>query len=109
MSAPGNASGETAISPGINLLQIRWFRAMFLSPFFPYIVQAAILVLFLWLAVFGWGLFAPEGVQSKQFAKTNIVNLLIWGLWWPAMVWMAVFFGRFWCAVCPLELVLCHG
>jgi polyferredoxin len=70
-----------------------------------YVIQAATLVFFVWLALFGWGLFAPEGVQSKQFAKTNIVNLLIWGLWWPAMVWVAVFFGRLWCAICPLELV----
>ena len=92
-------------SPGFNLLRIRLVRAVFLSPLFPYVVQAAILVLFVWLAVLGWGLFAPEGVQSKQFAKTNIVNLLIWGLWWPAMVWGAVLFGRIWCAVCPLELV----
>ena len=30
---------------------------------------------------------------------------MIWGLWWPVMVWLAVLFGRLWCAVCPLELV----
>ena len=30
---------------------------------------------------------------------------LIWGLWWPAMVWAAVLLGRAWCTVCPLELV----
>ena len=92
-------------SPGLNLLRIRPIRAIFRSPLFPYLIQAAILILFVWLAVFGWGRVAPEGVSSKQFAKTNIVNLLIWGLWWPTMVWGAVFFGRIWCAVCPLELV----
>jgi len=69
------------------------------------VIQAAVLVFFVWLAVFGWGLFAPEGVQSRQYAKTNIVNLPIWGVWWPAMIWGAVLFGRIWCAVCPLELV----
>jgi ferredoxin len=93
------------VGPGFNLLRLAPVRAVFLSPMFPYVIQAAILVLFVWLAVFGWGLFAPEGVQSKQFAKTNIVNLLIWGVWWPAMVWMAVLFGRSWCAICPLELL----
>jgi polyferredoxin len=72
---------------------------------FPYAIQAAVLVLFVWLAVFARGTYAPEGVPSKQFAKTNVVTLLIWGLWWPAMVWLAVLFGRIWCAVCPLELV----
>ena len=93
------------VSSGFNLLRLAPVRAVFLSPLFPYVVQAAMLVFFVWLAVFGWGLFAPEGVQSKQFAKTNIVNLLIWGVWWPAMVWGAVFFGRIWCAICPLELL----
>ena len=90
---------------GLNLLRVAPVRAVFLSPLFPYVIQVAILVLFVGLAVFGWGLFAPEGVASKQYAKTNIVNLLIWGVWWPAMIWGAVFFGRSWCAVCPLELV----
>ena len=61
--------------------------------------------MFVALAVLGWGRYAPEGVASKLYAKANIVNLLIWGIWWPAMVWMAVGFGRVWCAVCPLELV----
>jgi polyferredoxin len=96
---------EGRVGPGFNLLRLAPVRSVFLSPLFPYVIQAAILVFFVWLAVFGWGRFAPEGVPSKQFAKTNIVNLGIWGLWWPAMVWLAVFFGRTWCAVCPLELV----
>ncbi len=64
---------------GFNLLRLSPVRVVFLSPLFPYVIQAAILVFFVWLAVFGWERFAPEGVQSKQFAKTNIVNLLIWG------------------------------
>ncbi len=70
----------TPVSPGFNLLRLAPVRAVFTSPLFAYVIQAAILILFIWLAVFGWGLFAPEAVQSKQFAKTNIVNLLIWGL-----------------------------
>ncbi len=90
---------------GFDLLQVKWIRAVMISPLFPYVLQAVLLVFFIWLAVFGWKLFAPEGVPSKQYAKTNVVNLLIWALWWPAMIWTAVLFGRLWCAVCPLELV----
>jgi polyferredoxin len=96
---------QRSASPGFNLLRIGPIRAVMLSPLFPYVVQIAVLGLLIWLAWVGWGLFAPEGVPSKQFAKTNLVNLLIWGIWWPAMVWLAVLFGRVWCAVCPLELV----
>ncbi|MBM4088606.1 MAG: 4Fe-4S binding protein, partial [Planctomycetes bacterium] len=95
----------TRVSPGYNLLRLRAVRLVALSPLFPYVIQAAILAVFLWLAVIGWGQFAPEGVPAKQFAQTNLVTLVIWGLWWPAMVWVAVIVGRVWCAVCPLELL----
>ena len=96
---------RTRTSHGFNLLELRAVRLVLLSPLFPYAVQAAMLAVFVGLAIFGWGQFAPEGVPAKQFAQTNLVTLVIWGLWWPAMVWVAVLFGRVWCAVCPLELL----
>lgn len=71
----------------------------------PYLFQAIGLCAFLALIAAGWGRYAPAGVEAKLFAKANLVTLLVWGLWWPAMVWAAVLFGRVWCAVCPLELV----
>lgn len=63
------------------------------------------LAVFLTLIVIGWQVFTPDGVNDKLFAKTNIVTLLIWGTWWPLMVWLAVTTGRVWCMICPLELV----
>ena len=90
---------------GFNLLRIRPIRAIILWPGFPYIFQFMTLAIFIILAIIGWGHFAPVGVNDKLYAKTNIVNLIIWGLWWPSMVWLAVLFGRVWCMVCPLELV----
>jgi len=91
--------------PGLDLLRFRPIRAVIQSKFFPYLPQAVLLAFFVFLAILGWGRYAPEGVASKLYAKTNLVNLLVWGVWWPAMVWIAVWFGRAWCAVCPLELV----
>ncbi len=90
---------------GLNLLELRAVRLVLLSPLFPDAIQAAMLAVLIGLAIFGWEQFAPEGVPAKQFAQTNLVTLAIWGLWWPAMVWVAVLFGRVWCAVCPLELL----
>ena len=91
--------------PGLNLLRFRPIRAVLESKLFPYLPQAVLLGFFVFLAILGWGRYAPEGVASKLYAKTNLVNLLVWGVWWPVMIWVAVWFGRVWCAICPLELV----
>lgn len=88
-----------------DLLQIHLIRSLILWRGFPYLFQALLLAVFVLLAVISWGRHTPEGVDAKLYAKTNLVTLLIWGLWWPAMVWVAVLFGRAWCVVCPLELV----
>lgn len=91
--------------PGVNLLHIGVIRRVVRWPAFPYALQALVLAAYLGLAWYGWGRLAPEGVPPKLYAQTNLVNLLIWGLWWPAMIWLTVLLGRVWCAVCPLELV----
>lgn len=90
---------------GFDLLRIPALRKLIVWPGFPYVFQTALLLVFLGIAALGWGLYTPEGLPDKLYAKTNLVNLLIWGLWWPMMVWVAVLFGRLWCAVCPLEIV----
>ncbi|MBI4581947.1 MAG: 4Fe-4S binding protein, partial [Planctomycetes bacterium] len=93
------------VAKGFDLLRLPGARALILWRGFPYIFQAAMLAVFLALAVIGWGRFAPPGVAQKLYAQTNLATLLIWGVWWPAMVWIAVLFGRAWCMACPLELV----
>ena len=90
---------------GFDLLRLRPVRALFNWRGFPYVFQAVTLLFFIGLAVLAWGHYAPAGVNAKLYAKSNLATLLIWGIWWPAMVWIAVLFGRVWCMVCPLELV----
>ena len=86
---------NSSSSQGFNLLQIRPVRVLIEWPLYPYIFQIIALVVFVTLAIIGWGHFVTEYVNDKLYAKTNIVNLVIWGLWWPSMVWVAVLFGRF--------------
>jgi hypothetical protein len=92
-------------SPGLDLMKTAPLGRLIRSLWFPYVFQALLLLVFFWLAVISWGRHAPEGVPSKLYAKANLVNLLVWGLWWPVMVWIAVWLGRVWCLVCPMELV----
>lgn len=90
---------------GFDLLRVRPIRALILWRGFPYFFQVLMLLVFVALAIMGWSRFPPPGVDGKLYAKCNLVTLAIWGLWWPAMVWITVLFGRAWCAICPLELV----
>jgi hypothetical protein len=90
---------------GYDLLRLAPIRALVRWRGFPYIFQVPFLALYVALLVIGWGHLTPEGIEPKLYAKTNLVNLVIWGLWWPAMIWVTFFLGRAWCAVCPLELV----
>jgi hypothetical protein len=92
-------------SDGFDLLRLGPIRSFILWRGFPYLFQALMLLFFLALAFIAWGHDAPVGVNGKLYAKTNLTTLLIWGVWWPAMIWIAVLFGRAWCMICPLELV----
>jgi len=89
----------------MNLLRSGGLRAFVRWRGFPAVFQVPILAVFLALALLGWEKLTPEGVPPKLYAKTNLVNLAIWGLWWPAIVWVTVWLGRAWCVVCPLEWV----
>lgn len=96
---------ETHLPGTVNLLRFGPIRALIRWSGFPYVFQAILLAVFVTFAAISWNQFAPAGAPDKLFAKTNLVQLTIWGLWWPLMVWLAVLFGRIWCSICPLELV----
>jgi hypothetical protein len=90
---------------GVNLLRFHPVAALVRWSGFPGVAQGLMLAVLVALAVIGWGHFTPRGVNPKLYAKTNLVNLVVWGLWWPAIVWVTFLLGRAWCIVCPLELV----
>ena len=66
---------------------------------------------FLTLTVFILLIYGAIGVTTKDpdFAKilrnTNLSNLIVWSYWWPLIIATAIFFGRFWCSICPMELI----
>ena len=88
-----------------DLMRLRPVRMLFHWRGFPYVFQTVALLVFIGLAVLAWDSYAPDGVNAKLYAKSNLATLLIWGIWWPGMVWTAVLFGRVWCMICPMELV----
>ncbi len=66
---------------------------------------------FLTLTTFVLLIYGATGITTKDpdFAKilrnTNLSNLIVWSYWWPLIIVTAIFFGRFWCSVCPMELI----
>ena len=76
------------------------------SPWFPLVLQGITLLGMGYLAWAGWGVGVGLDEEAQHtMARTGLTTLVIWGLWWPAMIIMAVLLGRVWCLVCPMELV----
>ncbi len=89
-----------------DFLDIKPVHWMLRSPMFPIGLQIIALIGVLWLAANGFGI--GTGMRSDQLLvlrKTNFTTLGIWGLWWPAMIAIALAFGRAWCTVCPMEIL----
>ncbi len=95
----------TSWPPGLDLTGAPLVRRLLLWRGFPRVFQAMTLVIFLTFVVLAWGRYPPADVPLKLYAQCELVNLVLWGLWWPLLMWVVVLFGRAWCAVCPLELV----
>jgi polyferredoxin len=53
------------------------------------------------------GLTADTGDMGLAgvLRNTNAANLIVWSYWWPIIILSAIFLGRVWCTVCPIELV----
>jgi polyferredoxin len=73
---------------------------------FPVVFQVLALWVFFAVIWNGWGLGMGMAVDEVMiFRKTNLTTLVVWGLWWPAMIGIVLLFGRVWCTVCPMELL----
>lgn len=89
----------------LDLMAPRPMRAIVQSRLFPVTLQVVVLVVLGLLVANGLGL--GTGMSANElmtFRKTNLTTLVVWGLWWPGMIAVALIFGRAWCTVCPMEL-----
>ncbi len=102
-SVPGGK--DRVLERRFDLLRVGFVRKTFLSSGFPYAFQGLTLAAFVVLVLLGWQIYPDGNGDARLFAQSNLVTLVVWGLWWPMMIWTAVLLGRLWCTVCPLELV----
>lgn len=85
--------GEVFGGGRFNLLSLPAVEALARRPEIPRILRWSTIPLF--LLVTGVILLGP--------ARANVANLVVWTLWWPALLGTVLFVGRGWCSFCPLE------
>ncbi|MBF0316505.1 MAG: hypothetical protein HQK50_19570 [Oligoflexia bacterium] len=90
----------------LNFLLLQPIQSIVMSAAFPIVLQILALSVFFCLAINGLGIggrMRPEELMLLR--KTNLTTLVVWGIWWPCMIAIALFFGRAWCMICPMELI----
>lgn len=84
---------------------IKTLNSLFTKSYFPVSLKYISLVIYIFLIVIGLMAYSSDEVFLKQLRNTNIGNLIVWSYWWPAIIILAIFFGRVWCMVCPVEVI----
>jgi Fe-S-cluster-containing hydrogenase component 2 len=88
-----------------DLFRFKWLHRLFYSPLFPLIFQILMLIVFILLVVGSVTITTIDPKFAMTLRNTNLANLLVWSYWWPIIIISAIFLGRYWCIVCPVELI----
>lgn len=78
---------------------------LFKNKYFLPTLQVLTLLVFISLIIGSIGVTTQDPKFAKVLKYTNLSNLIVWSYWWPIIIVTAILFGRFWCSVCPMELV----
>ncbi len=78
---------------------------LFKSKYFLISIQFTTLLVFVMLIYGAIGITTNDSDFAKVLRNTNLSNLIVWSYWWPLIIVTAILFGRFWCTICPMELV----
>jgi polyferredoxin len=88
-----------SLNPGqyFNLLDIPFLNRFLKSAWFQPLFQIPSLLFFIVLIVVGF--------TDIQIGDRNIATILIWTIWWAAIIFTFVFMGRVWCMMCPFGAI----
>lgn len=86
-------SAKAGTGQGMNLLDIGWVRRFMTSPWFQPAFQIPVFLFFL--------LIIAAGLIDVQMGDRNMATLLMWTIWWAAIIFTFVLVGRVWCLMCP--------
>ncbi|RLD45635.1 MAG: hypothetical protein DRI86_05335 [Bacteroidetes bacterium] len=68
-------------------------------------LQFFTLIVFVLLIYGSIGIATDDASFAKILRNTNLPNLIVWSYWWPIIIASAIIFGRYWCSICPMELI----
>ncbi|MBD2663069.1 sigma-54 interaction domain family [Richelia sinica FACHB-800] len=78
------------------LTHVPWLRQIFLSRWYPEAIWWVMMAVFVPVTVLGF-----LGPQPRD---SSVTLNLFWAWWWPGYLFLFVFVGRLWCAVCPFMI-----
>ncbi len=82
-----------------------FINRLFRYNWFPLGFQLITLAGFILLVAGGFTANTHDPAFAKILRNTNPANLIVWSYWWPLIILSAVFWGRVWCMICPVELI----
>ena len=89
----------------MDLFNISLLKKIYKSRWFPLVFQIFTLIVFFLLIAGALGVNTNDMTFAKTLRNTNLANLIVWSYWWPLIIVTAVLIGRYWCTICPMELV----
>lgn len=78
----------------MNLLDVPWIGRFVKSGWFQPSFQIPVFIVFMIIIV--------AGLFDVQQGDRNMATLLMWTIWWAAIIFTFVFVGRVWCMMCPV-------
>lgn len=90
-------AGRSAVGHKLNLLAIPWIKRFMKSAWFQPVFQIPALLFF--------AIIILAGLFDIQQGDRNIATLLMWTIWWAAIIFTFVLVGRVWCMMCPFGAV----
>jgi len=73
--------------------------------FMPVSLKYLSLVAYVILIITGLAAYSTDAAFLRELRNTNLGNLIVWSYWWPVIIVLAIFFGRIWCMICPVEII----
>jgi len=84
---------------------LKIINKLLLKKWFPVSLRVVTLIAFIGLVIIGFSSPTNDPFFLKQLSRTNLTTVFVWRLWWPLVVLSAIFLGRAWCMVCPVEMI----